>query len=185
VPDAKREIDTMTTKWRTERPAADEHAPFYAGYIGEAPGGDVVATLDTQGRDFTGFLRGIPEARGGHRYAPGKWSIKDIVLHCCDAERVFSYRLMRFARADATDLPGFDENTYAAHGAADAQTLAELATHFEAVRRATVALVDPMQDEQMLRRGSANGHAITPRALAWVLPGHVAHHEKVIRERYL
>ena len=175
----------MSAKWRSEKPAADEHAPFYATYVNAAPAGDVVDALTKQGRDVAQLVRGVPEARGGYRYAEGKWSIKDLVLHLCDAERVFSYRLMRFARNDQTDLPGFDENTYAANGNADGQTLAQLVDHFEAVRRATVSLIAPLDDEAMGRRGTANGRAITPRALAWVMLGHVAHHEKVLRERYL
>jgi hypothetical protein len=175
----------MTAKWRTEKPGAGEHAPFYAGYIAEAPAGDLVATLERQGREFAAFIRGIPEAKGSHRYAPAKWTIKDVVLHVCDAERVFSYRLMRFARNDATSVPGFDENTYAANGGADMQSLAHLADQFEALRRSTALLLAPMRDEQVMRGGSASGHHITARALAWILPGHVAHHEKVLRERYL
>lgn len=177
--------DRMTTNWRTVKPSADEHAPFYANYVAQAPTGDLVESLAAQGREFTALLRGIPEARGNHRYAEGKWSIKDIVLHLCDAERVFSYRLMRFARNDKTDLPGFDENPYAAIANADAQTLAQLADQFDAVRRATVGLVAPLGDDAMMRSGTANGKAITARALAWVICGHTAHHARVLRERYL
>ena len=175
----------MTTNWRTQKPASDEHAPFYANYVAQAPAGDLVEHLAMQGREFTALLRGIPEARGGYRYAEGKWSIKDIALHLCDSERVFAYRLMRFARADRTDLPGFDENTYAANGDADRQTLAALADQLDAVRASTVALIAPLDDEAMMRRGTANGKEITPRALAWVIAGHLAHHQRVLKERYL
>ncbi len=175
----------MTTTWRTQKPGGDEHAAFYTGYIQEAPGPDVLATLERQGTEFAAFVRGIPEVRGDHRYAPGKWSIKDVVQHLSDAERVFSYRLLRFARKDPANLPGFDENTYVREANAGLRTLAQLADEWAAVRRSSVALIAPLCDEVMARRGSANGHEISVRALTWILAGHVAHHEKVLRERYL
>jgi hypothetical protein len=175
----------MSSRWRTEKPGADEHAAYYAGYIAEAPEGDLVERLELQGGELGTFVRGIPESRGDYRYAEGKWSIKDVVLHLCDAERVFTYRLLRFARNDATDLPGFDEGTFAANGGAASHTLAQLAEEFEAVRRASLALIAPMDDAQMMRRGTANGNAISARAIAWILAGHAAHHQKVLRERYL
>lgn len=175
----------MSTKWRTEKPAADEHASYYKGYIDEAPAGDLLKTLEAQGGELSAFYRGIPEGKGGHRYAAGKWSIRDVVLHVTDAERIFSYRLLRFARSDATDLPGFDENVFVKYAGADAQTLAHLADEFAAVRRATVALLAPMTDEQMLRRGTANKNPISARALAWIMAGHADHHARVVRERYL
>ena len=116
----------MSQKWKTERPAADEHAPYYAQYVAEAQGKDVVAMLESQTSDVAALLKGIPEARGGHRYAEGKWSIKEVIGHINDTERVFSYRLMRFARGDATALPSFDENLTAKGSEADSRTLADL-----------------------------------------------------------
>ena len=175
----------MTTKWRTEKPSADEHAPFYAGYIAEAPGADVLGALEQQATEIPAFVRGIPGAKGDHRYAEGKWSVKDVVLHICDAERVFSYRLLRISRNDQTDLPGFDENLFVMNAGAGSHTLAQLADQFAAVRRSTLALLAPMQDDQMTRRGTANGNPISARAIAWILAGHADHHVRVIRERYL
>jgi hypothetical protein len=175
----------MSTRWRTEKPAADEHAAYYASYIQEAPPGDLLNTLEQQGAELTAFYRGIPEAKGGHRYAEGKWTVRDVILHVSDAERVFSYRALRIARNDATDLPGFDENVFVKHGEAETRTLSQLADEFAAVRRATMALLTPMSDEQMLRRGTANKNGITPRALAWIMAGHAHHHARVVKERYL
>ncbi len=175
----------MTQRWRSERPGAKEHAPYYTSYIAEAPDGDLVEHLERRGRDFTALLRALPEAKGDHRYAPGKWSIKDLVQHLCDAERVFSYRILRFSRNDATPLPGWDENIYAANAAAGQRKLADLADEFEAVRRSTVALLGPLSDDQMAHSGMANNNPVTARAIAWIIAGHAVHHESVLRERYL
>ncbi len=179
------EENRLSQRWRTQRPGGDEHAPFYAVYIDEAGTGDLVATLERQVSEIGALVRGIPEARGDHRYAEGKWSIKDVVLHVCDAERVFAYRLMRFARSDPTELPGFDEGTYVKNADAGSRTLAQLAAEFEAVRRATLALLAPLGDDAMARRGAANGREVSARALAWIVAGHAAHHAKVLKERYL
>ena len=175
----------MSQKWRTERPGADEHAPYYSTYVAGAPGGDVVTALERQAGDVATLLTGIPESRGAHRYAEGKWSIKELVGHVTDSERVFAYRLLRFARGDTTALPSFDENLIAKGSEADARTLVDLAEEFAAVRRATVTLVRPMQDAQMMRRGTASGKEVSARALAWIIAGHAQHHIGVLRERYL
>ncbi len=175
----------MSQRWRTERPGADEHAPYFSTYTAAAPGGDLVAALERQATDVATLIKGVPEARGGHRYAEGKWSIREVIGHITDSERVFAYRLMRFARGDATALSSFDENLFAKGSDADARTLADLGEDFAAVRRATVTLVRPMQDEQMMRRGAASGKETSARALAWIIAGHAQHHMKVLRERYL
>jgi uncharacterized damage-inducible protein DinB len=175
----------MTQRWRTERPGADEHAPYYAQYVAEAQPGDLVSSLERQASDVAALLKGIPESRGAHRYAADKWSIKEVIAHIADTERVFAYRLLRFARGDTTALPGFDENLVARGSEADARTLADLGEELAAVRRATVTLVRSMQDAQMSRRGTASGKEISARALAWIIAGHAQHHVKVLRERYL
>jgi len=175
----------MSQQWRAQRPASDEFASFYAGYVAEVADGDVLVTLTAQGSRIAAMVRAVPEARGGYRYAEGKWSIKDVVLHLGDAERVFSYRLMRFARGDATNLPGFDEGPYVQNGGADARTLADLADDFAAVRRATLALITPLDDAAMSRRGTANNHPVSARALAWIMAGHAEHHARILKERYL
>lgn len=171
--------------WRTERPAPDEFAPFYAGYIESVPLGDLVVVLRTQMDETLALVRGLPEAKGDHRYAPGKWSIRDVVGHVCDSERVFAYRLMRIARGDATPLPGFEQDDYVARGDFGARSLASLAEEFEALRRATIALVSALDDAAMARRGSANGVQVSARALAYIIAGHERHHLHVLRSRYL
>lgn len=175
----------MSQKWRTTRPGGDEHAPFYAGYVAEAPAGDLVDALAKQPDEWRAALKPVSKEREGYRYAPGKWSIREVVAHINDSERVFSYRLLRFARGDATSLPGFDENVYSKSCEAESRTLADLLDELVAVRTATLALLRPMQDGQMERRGTASGKEITARALAWIIAGHARHHLGVLRERYL
>jgi hypothetical protein len=166
------------------RPAEDEYNPFYAGYVAKVPDGDVYRFLEQQLRETRSLFATIPEGRGGHRYADGKWSIKEVIGHLCDAERIFAYRALRFARADATDLPGFDENTYVPAGKFDARTMAALVDEFAQVRDATLALVRSFDAEMGARRGTANGKPISVRALTWIIGGHTAHHVGVLKERY-
>jgi hypothetical protein len=171
--------------WRTEPPRADEYAPFYAGYIAEVRDADVLVALERTMHETLALLSGIDERQGGHRYAPGKWSIKEVVGHLADSERVFAYRALRFARADATGLSGFDENAWVPAGSFDARSLAELRREYEAVRRSSLTLFGSLDEAAAMRRGVANGQAVTVRALAWIIPGHDHHHATVIRERYL
>ena len=175
----------MSQAWRTKKPDADEHAPFYKGYIDEAPASDLVDTMEEQNRSLPAMLLEVPEARGGFRYAEGKWTLREVVQHLNDAERVFSFRLLWFARNSGTDLPGFDENRWVPAGDAEQRTLADLAAEFSAIRKSTIAMIKLMTDDAMRRRGTANGKQISCQALAWVMAGHVAHHARVLRERYL
>ncbi len=175
----------MSITWRTTKPAADEYAPFYAGYIAEAGDGDVVEILERQLGETLSLFRGIGEERGGHRYAEGKWSIRGVLNHVIDAERVFAYRVLRAVRNDATELPGFDETTWAAAARADDRTLAGLCGEFAMVRGANLALFTAMSDEEAARRVVANGRPVSARALVWIIAGHERHHGGVVRERYL
>src|SRR5687768_9616489 len=128
----------MTTAWRGTRPGDGEFNPYYSLYIDRVPEGDVVETLARQIAGTTEFLRGLPADRHDHRYAAGKWSIKEVIGHICDGERVFSYRALRFARGDETPLPGFDENMYAANANSAARTLEDLTSVLEQLRLSTV-----------------------------------------------
>lgn len=166
------------------RPAPDEYAPFYANYIALVPEGGVIAQLERQATEFARLLESIPEDRADHAYAPGKWTIKEVVGHLTDAERVFAYRALRFARGDATPLAPFDEDAYVPAAAFGARTLADLSQEFQAVRNATVALFRGLPTEAWTRRGIASGHEVSVRALAWIAAGHELHHRKVLIERY-
>lgn len=170
---------------RSTRPAADEFAPYYGTYITRVPDGDVVHTLGAQIVHTLGYLRAIPGSQAGHRYAPGKWSIREVVGHLTDAERIFGYRALRFARGDATPLPGFDENAYVANARLDDRPLASLIDEYEAVRAATIAMFDGLFPEEWIRSGEASGKRMSVRALAWVIAGHELHHLDVLRTRYV
>jgi len=166
------------------RPAADEHIDYYGKYIALVPGDDAVDALITQIDETSGLLGRLDEARAAHRYAPGKWSVKQVVGHLADAERVFAYRALRFARADQTPLPGFEEKDYAEHGAFDARALTDLVIEFRAVRASSIALFASLSPEMALRRGTANDSLMSVRALAWAIAGHELHHRGLLVERY-
>lgn len=170
---------------RYDRPESTEHDPYYSKYVAGVPDGDVLQTLETQGKDFQSMLGGVPESRGDFAYAPGKWTLKEVLGHIADTERVFSYRALRIARGDSTPLEGFDENAWVPESGAKNRTMADLLGELAAVRRATTALLRNLPAEAPLRRGTANNKGITVRALAWVAAGHALHHQRLIRERYL
>jgi uncharacterized damage-inducible protein DinB len=167
------------------RPDAAEYAPYYGTYIGKVPEGDLLRMLEDQRRETQQLLAGLSETKALHRYAPGKWSIKEVIGHVADAERVFSYRALRFARADDTALPGFDEKTWVPAGKFDARSLKDLAAELDAVRRATIALFRGLDAAALARRGTASNNAVTVRAIAWIIAGHERHHVALLRERYL
>ena len=167
------------------RPDATEYVPYYDTYISKVPKGDVLKVLEDQRRETQQLLAGLSDAKALHRYAPEKWSIKQVVGHLMDTERVFCYRALAFGRADANPLPGFDEKAWAPAGRFDARALKDLAPELDAERRATIALFSGLDDEALTRRGVANNNPITVRALAWIIAGHERHHVAILRERYL
>jgi hypothetical protein len=168
-----------------DRPGRDEYAEYYHTYVGKVPGGDIVDILGEQRDEIEALVRGIPEARGGYRYADGKWTVKDVVGHVVDTERVFGYRMLAFARGDQTPLPSMEQDDYVAGGNFAARTLASLADEFAGLRASHVALVRSFDDAVSVRRGTASGVEFTVRALAYILAGHARHHAGVLRERYL
>jgi uncharacterized damage-inducible protein DinB len=167
------------------RPDASEYAPFYHGYVSAVPDGDLVALLREGGREMRAALSAVPEERGGFRYAEGKWSIRDVIGHMIDAERIFTYRALRIARGDATPLPGFEQNDYVAAAGSNSRTIASLVEELAAVRESTVQLFQSLPDDAWVRRGVASGKEISVRAMAYIVAGHARHHFSVLRERYL
>lgn len=160
-----------------------EYAPYYQKYV-DRVSGDVLAQLESQHASTHALLERLDEHRAMHRYAPGKWSVKEVIGHLADAERVFAYRALRFARADATELPGFDENEWVPEGLFDARPIADMAAEFAAVRAATLALFRGLPASTHVRRGVANGQPVTVRGLATIIAGHEAHHVAILREKY-
>lgn len=172
-------------KLTIHRPVPGEYAAFHATYVAMVPDGDVLATLKTQHGETVRMLARLGEKKSRYRYAPGKWSIREVVGHLIDAERVFTYRALTFARADRNPLPGFDENMWASSSNADARTLKSLIDELKAVRAATLALFRGFNEEQLARTGIASGHQVSVRGLVYVTTGHERHHAKILRERYL
>lgn len=167
------------------RPGATEYADGYAGYVGMVPDGEIVTTLRDQGRALCDALARVPESHAGHRYAEGKWSIREVVGHLIDAERIFAYRALRIARGDATPRAGFDENAFTAAAGSDARTLADLVDELRVVRDASVRLFASLPAEAWPRMGTASERPVSVRALAFITAGHAMHHLHVLRERYL
>jgi hypothetical protein len=166
------------------RPADSEYNKYYQPYVQEVPEGDLLATLAAQRDSTAAVLAGISDKGAGYRYAEGKWSIREVIGHVCDAERVFSYRALRIARGDTIDLPGFDENAWVPMGAFEERSMADVAAELRAVRGASIALFSSFTAEAWLRIGSASGHPVSTRALAWILAGHERHHLRILAERY-
>lgn len=169
----------------TTRPEATEYAPYYQRYTSLVPEGDVVSTLSSQLEATLSFLRGLSEEQASSRYAPDKWSIKEVVGHMLDTERIFGHRAFRFARNDQTPLPGYEQDDYVRAGNFDRRSLKELVEEFELVRRANLCLLRSLDEEAWLRRGLANDNEVSVRALAHILAGHETHHLQIIRDRYL
>ncbi len=174
----------MHTTWRTRRPAAGDYAPFYQPYLDALEDGDIVAILESQRSSTAQLLAGVPADKESFRYAAGKWSVKEVIGHLADSERVFGYRALRFARADATELSGFDENAWMPAAYFNARALADIAEEFAAVRQASIAFFRTLDDTAAARRGTANGRGITVQALVAIVAGHERHHLRVLKERY-
>ena len=174
----------MPKRAAVTRPQSDEYAPYYETYVSLIPGDDIVGVLETQRVQMAQLLAARSEREGNFRYAPDKWSVKEVIGHICDAERIFAYRLLRVARGDQTPLVSFEQNDYIAPGAFGDRTLADLAAEFAAVRAATMALVQSLKAEAWVRIGSASEKTVSARALAYIIAGHEVHHRKILDEKY-
>lgn len=166
------------------RPADDEYAPFYAGYVSLVPEQDVLVALERQLDELRALRAAVPGARESFRYAPDKWSVRQVVGHLTDGERVFGHRLFCFSRGEQAPLPAFDENAYVAQSAYDRVPLADLVDELVTVRLSNLAVLRRLDDETWGRVGTASGKPVTVRALAYVMAGHPRHHLTILRERY-
>jgi hypothetical protein len=166
------------------RPDPSEHAPYFSRYIDLVPEEDIVPALEKQGAETQQLIGSLDEERAAHRYAPDKWSIKGVIGHMADTERVFSYRLLAIARGDENSLPGMDEQVYAQNANFDAWSLRDLAESLVLVRRSNLLIMRNLSDEDWDRRGVANSNPISTLALAFTMLGHERHHLRVLRERY-
>lgn len=168
----------------TRRPTDAEYAPFYAGYVSLVPETEVLPVLEAQVEEIRRAAAAVPAEGETFRYAPGKWSVREVFGHLADSERVFSYRAFSIARGNEQELPGFDENGSMEPARFDHRPLASLVEELVSVRAATLYLFRHVAREDWLRVGTANGSPVSVRALAFMAAGHVRHHLGVLRERY-
>ncbi len=167
------------------RPAADECIPYYFTYIQLVPDGDIVETLQIQHADIHALLKDVSDAKASAHPAPGEWSIKQVVAHLSDTERLFSFRALWFARGEQSALPGMEPDPWAAITDSNARTVNDLLAEFDQVRAASVSLFANLDAAAWQRRGIASGNVMSVRALAWIIAGHELHHNRSLREVYL
>jgi hypothetical protein len=167
------------------RPDPSEYAAYYGKYVSLVPDGQMMDLLEANMNETVSFLSSIPESRTGFRYAEGKWSIKEVLGHVNDTERVFAYRALRIARNDTTPLPGFDQEGFVRSGRFDQRDWKSLIEEFKAIRKSTIFLFEHFPEEAWSRKGTASNNPVTVRAIAWILIGHGIHHLQILRERYL
>ena len=167
------------------RPKPDEHNPYYSRYVALVPDDDIsiVRHLGDQHHETVDILRKA-KAKGDHAYEPGKWTVKEVVGHVSDSERVFAYRALRIARGDTTPLPGFDQDVFIAGSNFKERTMDDLLEELWSVRAATLSLAKHLPESVMSRRGTASDSPVTVRALLYIIAGHERHHLGVLRERY-
>jgi uncharacterized damage-inducible protein DinB len=170
----------------TTRPADINTIPaFYRDYVSEVPCDDLNVALFLASDRLHALLDGLSDEQASHRYAPGKWTVKEVLLHVVDAERIFAYRALRFGRNDSTELPGFNEDDYVPESRCDSRMLDDLLKEHDAVRAASIALFEGFDEQALERAGTANGNRIGVRAIGWVIAGHALHHIRILHERYL
>ncbi|HUF14008.1 MAG TPA: DinB family protein [Longimicrobiales bacterium] len=168
------------------RPRSDEYAPYYARYVERVRPGDIAVALEEGARETVALLRSeLARTNADRAYAEGKWTLKEVVGHVIDAERVFALRMMRFGRGDTTPLPSFDEDAYTPAGEFGTRTLDSLIEEFIAVRNATIHLIRGLPESAWTRRGVASGFEVSVRALAHIIAGHELHHRAILEHRYL
>lgn len=168
-----------------QKPRPDECAPYYHGYIQRVPHGDVLEFLARQPAETAAFLARFRGARAQHRYAPGKWSVKEVVGHMVDTDRVFGFRAFHFARGDRHPLPSMEQDDYIAHNDFDGRDLDDLIDELAAVRAANLACWRSLRGSDFDRTGIASGRTFTVRSLVYITAGHVLHHREVLEQRYL
>lgn len=167
------------------RPENNEFASYYLPFVSAVPDGDIISVLNQQLENTRLMLKDITEEQGQFRYGTEKWSIKEVVGHMTDTERIMAYRLLCIARGEAVSLPGFDEKQYVENANFNEQSLEQLLDHFAKVRQTTTLLLESLSPDALVRRGLANNTEVTVRGVAYIIAGHAMHHSKIIQERYL
>lgn len=167
------------------RPQATDFPPFYNTYVSKVDADSVSEAITKYTEALQSFYNSLPEDKAEYRYAPGKWTLKELLQHVIDTERIMSYRLLRIARKDKTPLPSFDENEYALHSLANNRSFASIKEEFTAIRKSTNLLLRSLNEEQLSEEGIASNKPVTANAVAYIIIGHMLHHKQVVEERYL
>lgn len=173
-----------TTQAELEHPRPEEYAPYQEVYVARVPAGPIVSVLRSQIAETLALLHRVPEEGAAYAYAPGKWTVKEVIGHLIDTERVMVYRALRFARNDATPLTGFDENLYAAEGRFPTRPIGSLVGELATVRASTVSFFEGLPSDAWLRAGTANNYRLSVRGLCYVIAGHELHHVAILKDRY-
>lgn len=162
-----------------------EYAPYYQTYIKLVTEGDIIKILEKQLNETISLLEGISDEQALHRYAPGKWSVKEVLGHIADTERIMSFRLLSVARGETAPLPGYDDRLYVENANFNSQSIDDLLQNLSAIRKSTLHLLKSLSQEALVRRGNANGFEVSARAIAFIIAGHELHHRNIVMERYL
>lgn len=167
------------------KPKPEDYPHFYKSYIDLIKSEDVIMILENQGTAFHAFIKSLAPEQGNNRYAAGKWSVKEVIGHVIEVERIMAYRALAISRGDKQSLPGMDENSYMHNSNYEDRTLDDLAEEFLHGRKANIYLFSSFSPEMLQRKGIANNNPITVAALIYVIAGHLDHHVQVIRDRYI
>jgi hypothetical protein len=167
------------------RPQQAEYDPYYQKYISLVPENEIIPALKNQIDELADLFKGVPEEKGTYTYADGKWTVKEVLSHLIDGERMFAYRAFRIARGDKTPIEGFEQDGYIENSYANLRTLAELMREFDLLREANLMFFSNLESSDWVRTGTANNVEISVRSLAWIMVGHIRHHVAILKERYL
>lgn len=165
-------------------PSTNDYAAYAANYVKSCPTDNIIGNLENNGNDIDSYLKTISEGDSLHRYAEGKWTVREMIQHIIDGERIFSYRACRIARMDKTPLASFDENEFAKNSNGNARSIASLGEEFSAVRKSTLMLYKSFTDEMLEQRSAVSGNEVTVHAIGFIIPGHAWHHLNILRTRY-
>lgn len=168
-----------------QRPERSEYDPYYETYVSLVPETEIVPVLSGQTTELQDIFNGVPDEKGTHSYAEGKWSLKEVLGHLIDGERMFAYRVFRISRGDKTPIEGFEQDGYIENAHSNNRSFADLLEEFKLLRRANVLFFNNLNDEAWVRIGTANEREISVRALAFIMAGHIRHHINILKERYL
>jgi hypothetical protein len=172
------------TNWENNRPLQDEYNDFYEGYISLVKSENVITDLIHQGQKVAALTHKLTPAQADFRYAEGKWSVRQVIGHLIDIERVMAYRALCISRGDQTPLPGFDQDEYVANARFENRDMQNLVAEYDALRNASISMFSSFDQEQINRRGIANDYPVSVRALAYIIAGHEKHHLNVLKEKY-